>query len=168
MFVTYKQGVTNIPDKPGTQEVSTPAVLLNTAQPTLPRVLNDDVRLGPNGGLLYNCAPREVIGSVMFSSPSPFRTVVRADPTQFGPVAGVLVSKLQDTLCEVIHAGPVVGFRSLIPGARYYLGPRGTLVTLPLDKLSPSVMTYVHYIGFATYADTLIVAPTYPILKRAV
>lgn len=148
----------------GAAAVTNTAVLINTAPAPELNIALDAWLMGPNGGFLFNCAPREVVGSVMFAQPSPYREVIRADPTGAGPVLGVIVSKPKDTVCEVIHAGPAKAFENLTPGAPYFLGPTGTVVTTPLDVTAGP---YVHFVGYAVHQDTLMVSCTYSLLKRA-
>ena len=127
-------------------------------------IREDDKRRGIYGGLFYNCAPRDQVGSIMFALPSPYREVTRADCSQFGPVLGVLVDKPEATVCEIVHAGPAPVFAGLVPAMRYYLGPMGTLVALPLTD--PET-TYIHYVGLAVSETTLSVQVSYPLLKRS-
>lgn len=164
MFVTVQQGqqVSTQGTFAATGTTSSGALLPNATQPT-PRIAVDDLRVGPNGGLLYNCAPREVVGSVMFSGLGPFRFLRRAEPSEPGPVLGVIASKLRADLAEVVRAGCVKAYTNLVPGQRYYLGPRGTLVAPPLTD---PALVYLHFVGFAIYPDTLVLAPSFPLLKR--
>lgn len=132
--------------------------------PLVANIKPGDQRTGVYGGLLYNCAPRDTVGLVMFAHPSPYREVIRADCESIGPVLGVIVRKPSPTVCEIVHAGPAPCFFSLVPGQRYFLGPEGTLAPNPLTDTET---LYVHFVGTATSATTLMVQPTYPLIKRA-
>lgn len=141
------------------------AMLPKAAVPMVPRqpvVSLSDQRVGIYGGALYNCAPRETVGSVVFALPSPYREIIRGDADSLGPVLGVLVDKPASTLCEVIHAGVAPVFSDLVPGARYFLGPKGAIIMAPLDGLG---LKYVHYVGYALSEDALMVQPSYCLLK---
>lgn len=132
--------------------------------PKQPMVPLSDQRTGIYGGALYNCSPREVIGTVVFALPSPYREVERADADALGPVLGIIVDKPASTLCEVVHAGAAPVFAGLQPGSRYFLGNKGSLLTAPLNDLG---LRYIHYVGYALSAETLLVQPSYGLLKVA-
>ena len=170
MFVTFESGARK------SVQGSLPAIGLDSSSlpkvrpdpdpiPLMSAIRQSDQRTGSYGGLLYNCAPRDTVGLVMFGQVSPYREVTRADCGSIGPVLGILVRKPSRYVAEVVHAGPAPVFKSLEPGQRYFLGPRGTLVPVPLDD--PETL-YIHYVGVALSVDTLLVQPTYPLLKRSV
>lgn len=169
MFLTIKhrplKSVTGTDAADGV--VADDALLPKPAVPMVPRqpvVSLSDQRIGIYGGLLYNCAPRDVVGSIVFALPSPYREVTRADASELGPVLGVLVNKPAPTICEVVHAGAAPVFRDLVPGTRYFLGAKGTLVAAPLHDLG---LNYIHFVGYALSTDTLMVQPSYGLLKVA-
>lgn len=169
MFVTFEGGrrksITGSLPAIGLEPAGTPMVRPDPEPiPLVSAIRQGDQRVGSFGGLLYNCAPRDTVGLVMFGQASDYREVTRADCASIGPVLGVLVRKPARSVCEVVHAGPAPCFKSLVPGQRYFLGPRGTLVPTPLDD--PETL-YIHYVGYALSVTTLLVQPTYPLLKRS-
>lgn len=144
--------------------------LINTAQPAMPTVPYTDPNVGAYGGLLYICDAALKPGDVVFAGVTalaiggPQRYVRKARAGEMGPVLGVVTAKPRDTVAEVVHAGVAPVFSGLVIGKRYYLAPDGTLCTPPLDL---DGLIYVHFIGYAVATDTLMVLPSYPLVKRS-
>lgn len=120
---------------------------------------------GPLGGVLYLCSSSLSVGDLVQGGVAPNRYVVPVTGQMSGPVLGVVVSKPRSIVAEVLQAGIAPVFSSLAEGARYYVGNDGGLTSLPLGDQDP---LYVHYVGYAVASDTLLVQPSYPLVKRAI
>lgn len=116
------------------------------------------------GGTVYGCPASVAVGDVVFAAAGAAQQVVKADAQSFGPVLGVVSRKVASNQCEVVHQGFARAFSELEPGKRYYLSADGHLMAAPLAM---TLEAYVHYVGVAVAADTLVVQPSYPLLKRA-
>lgn len=170
MFLTIQKGPgKSVTGTDGPGDIETDAQLPTprppgSVTPVYPTIPYDDARRGRSGGRLFNCPPAMRVGTVVFAAPSPYREVVEATSAELGPVLGVLVAKSAPTIGEVVELGPADVFEDLTPGARYFLSEDGNLVAPPLE---PAYLPYVHYIGQAVAARTLMVQPSYPLLKTS-
>lgn len=150
-------------------EGADPSDLINTTPAPIPEVPYSDPYLGKLGARLYACAESLRTGDIVMAQVTqatdtePQRFVRRADAQDAGPVLGVVTAKARATVAEVVHVGVAPVFAGLTPGQRYYLGADGALAELPLEQASP---LYVHFVGYAVASDTLMVQPSYPLLKR--
>lgn len=111
---------------------------------------------------VYNCQSTDKVLAVVVLDPvtRTVRTAQTDDPT---PVLGIITGKNSDTTAIVVSFGPVDGFDNLELGARYYLGPNGSLWTPPLLD---SALMYVHPVGLAVTPTEIFVMPSWPKVKR--
>ena len=119
---------------------------------------------GPASSLqgLYACTPLDAVFTVVVLRPAT-RTVERAQPQAPLPVFGIIAAKPTPNRALVVQFGVVGQLYGLNPGARYFLGPGGSLVSPPLRRED---LPYVHPVGFAVTQTDLFVMPQFPVLKR--
>jgi len=104
------------------------------------------------------CAPSLAVGDCVKVSGAKvgvYLQVALADPlaAPFRPAVGIVTRKYTSTLCLVQSAGPMAGVVSgLVPGAAYYLGASGQLVSSP-----PASPARVQQMGVAWDADEFLV-----------
>jgi hypothetical protein len=111
---------------------------------------------------VYYCQKTDAVLAVVVLDPAT-RTVRTAQTDDATPVLGIITSKPSETTAVVVSFGPVDGFADLQMGARYYLGPNGSLWTPPLLD---SALMYVHPVGLAVTDSQIFVMPSWPKVKR--
>lgn len=111
------------------------------------------------------CTEDEVVGDLVRVS-GMFREVIKADITDASayPAVGCIVEKSSSTIARVQTTGVIAGvFTNLIPGARYFAGMNGRIVTpAPVPVDGP---VFVQPIGVALDPNTLIFNPSMYITK---
>lgn len=173
MLLTITQsGINSTTGSFANDQVDASQSLIRDTPAPIPQVPYSDPNIGQYGGLLYLCEASVKPGDIVCSDLTaqgtlggPQRSVRLLAAQEPGPVLGVVTAKTRDTVAEVVHHGIAPVFGQLQPGQRYFLGPQGGIVPTPLDLKG---LLYVHFIGFAVAEDTLLVQPSYPLIKRSV